>query len=94
MVPFPELRLTVLAMVQSRGGAASQDGRSSRRYLVEIAMSAPGRVEGKVCAVGQSCSSPFSGWLDLLRLLEPGDPDPTSTRAGASGLEGGLVDGP
>lgn len=93
VVPFPEPCLTLLSVVQLRGGADSQDGRSSRRYLVKIATSAPGRVEGTVCAVGQSRSSPFSGWMDLLRLLEPGDPGPTGTRAEASGLEGGLVNG-
>lgn len=46
------------------------------RFVVELDMDQDGRVSGQVAAAG-SPSTPFSGWLELLRLLEDRADDTT-----------------
>lgn len=41
------------------------------RFVVEVVPTADGRVEGTV-RQGRAQPVSFCGWLDLLRLLEPG----------------------
>jgi hypothetical protein len=45
-----------------------------KRFVVEIVPTADGRVVGTVHDGGGPVA--FSGWLDLLRLLEPPGPPP------------------
>ena len=42
------------------------------RFVVEVLPTADGRVEGTVLCQGRAQPVSFYGWLDLLRLLEPG----------------------
>jgi hypothetical protein len=41
------------------------------RYVVELRRTPDDRVEGVVLPEGCEVGSPFSGWLELLSLLEP-----------------------
>lgn len=41
------------------------------RYVIELRRTADDRVEGVVLPEGEEVASPFSGWLELLSLLEP-----------------------
>jgi hypothetical protein len=41
------------------------------RYVIELRRTADDRVEGVVLPEGGEVGSPFSGWLELLSLLEP-----------------------
>lgn len=45
------------------------------RFVVEIRPTPDGRVVGTVSRPGSADHVPFSGWMDLLRLLEPRTPD-------------------
>jgi len=55
------------------------------RFVLDLRHTEQG-VEGEVTREGAAAAEPFSGWLDLLRLLEvrdpsmpsPPEPDPTS----------------
>jgi hypothetical protein len=40
------------------------------RILVELRRDATGAVEGSITSEGSDEAEPFSGWLELLRLLE------------------------
>jgi hypothetical protein len=53
------------------------------RFLVELTRGAGGRVSGQVAAA-DGPPAPFSGWLELLRLLEDG--------MGAHGRDGSVPD--
>jgi hypothetical protein len=46
------------------------------QFLLEIERDGDARVAGEVTAAGGH-PTPFSGWLELLRLLEEGLHDPT-----------------
>lgn len=69
----------------------SIDGQPARRYVVEILAGEPRRPEGTVWREGHVDPSPFSGWMDLLRLLEPAgwDGAPATTIAGLGASDGG-----
>jgi hypothetical protein len=41
------------------------------RYVVELQRTPDDRVEGVVLPEGCEVGAPFSGWLELLSLLEP-----------------------
>ncbi len=43
------------------------------RFVLDLRHTEQG-VEGEVLREGAAAAEPFSGWLDLLRLLEVGDP--------------------
>jgi hypothetical protein len=43
------------------------------RFVVDLRHTDQG-VEGEVLREGSAVAEPFSGWLELLRLLEVGDP--------------------
>jgi hypothetical protein len=43
------------------------------RFVVDLRPTDQG-VEGEVLREGSAVAEPFSGWLELLRLLEAGDP--------------------
>jgi hypothetical protein len=43
------------------------------RFVVDLRHTDQG-VEGEVLREGAAAAEPFSGWLELLRLLEVGDP--------------------
>lgn len=47
----------------------------AQRFVVEIRPTADGRVVGTVARNGTGDVVTFSGWMDLLRLLEPRSPD-------------------
>lgn len=47
----------------------------TERFLVEIRPTADGRVVGTVRRPDTADVVAFSGWMDLLRLLEPRSPD-------------------
>lgn len=53
--------------------------QDSERFVVEIRPTEDGRVVGTVGRPGTDDVVSFSGWMDLLRLLEPRSPD-TVTR--------------
>lgn len=46
------------------------------RFVVEVHRTGAGGVEGLVTPEGSSESHHFSGWLELLRLLEPAELSP------------------
>lgn len=56
-----------------RGERPLPQGRPVQ-FLVELSNDADGRVSGHVAA-GDRPPAPFSGWLELLRLLEGGVDD-------------------
>jgi hypothetical protein len=41
------------------------------RYVIELRRTPDDRVEGVVLTEGHEVGAPFSGWLELLSLLEP-----------------------
>jgi hypothetical protein len=43
------------------------------RFVVDLRPNDQG-VEGEVLREGSAVAEPFSGWMELLRLLEVGDP--------------------
>jgi hypothetical protein len=43
------------------------------RFVLDLRHTDQG-VEGEVLREGSAVAEPFSGWLELLRLLEAGDP--------------------
>ena len=43
------------------------------RFVLDLRHTEQG-VEGEVIREGAAAAEPFSGWLELLRLLEVGDP--------------------
>jgi hypothetical protein len=47
----------------------------TERFVVEIRPTEDGRVVGTVGRPGAGEVVAFSGWMDLLRLLEPRSPD-------------------
>ncbi len=47
----------------------------TERFVVEIRPTDDGRVVGTVGRPGTDDVVTFSGWMDLLRLLEPRSPD-------------------
>jgi hypothetical protein len=49
--------------------------QDTERFVVEIRPTADGRVVGTVARPGTGDVESFSGWMDLLRLLEPRSPD-------------------
>lgn len=49
--------------------------QGTERFVVEIRPTDDGRVVGTVGRPGSADPVPFSGWMDLLRLLEPRTPD-------------------
>ncbi|MCX6462463.1 MAG: hypothetical protein NTW05_02550 [Pseudonocardiales bacterium] len=48
---------------------------AAERFVVEIRPTEDGRVVGTVGRPGTDDVVTFSGWMDLLRLLEPRSPD-------------------
>ena len=57
--------------------SATADRPGVRRFVVEISPGAPdGRITGTVRPADSGDAVAFSGWLDLLRLLEPVPADP------------------
>ena len=48
------------------------------QFVVAIRPTADGRVVGTVARPGHDEVVSFSGWMDLLRLLEPRSPDAVS----------------
>jgi hypothetical protein len=55
--------------MRASGGAAPPPGDTAR-YTLELRYTACG-VEGRLTRDGVAEPESFSGWLDLLRLLEP-----------------------
>ncbi|GAA2547951.1 hypothetical protein [Pseudonocardia hydrocarbonoxydans] len=51
------------------------DEAAGERFVVDIRPTPDGRVVGTVGRTGSAEVVPFSGWMDLLRLLEPRTPD-------------------
>jgi hypothetical protein len=47
------------------------------RFVLDLRHTNQG-VEGEILREGAAAAEPFSGWLELLRLLEVGDPSITS----------------
>jgi hypothetical protein len=56
--------------VTNRSTVARDQGVRVVRILVELSRDASGAVEGSVISEGSDEAEPFSGWLELLRLLE------------------------
>jgi hypothetical protein len=58
--------------VSPEGEGTVDDGDGdAERFVVEIRPTADGRVVGTVGRAGTEDVVSFSGWMDLLRLLEP-----------------------
>ncbi|MBW0093327.1 hypothetical protein I4I73_13530 [Pseudonocardia sp. KRD-184] len=55
--------------------AAMEVDAVGERFVVEIRPTPDGRVVGTVGRPGSADRVPFSGWMDLLRLLEPRAPE-------------------
>jgi hypothetical protein len=63
--------------------AASQ--RSPVRFVLELTPAEQGRVEGALVREGNDERQPFSGWLELLRLLEGAVGDSPGDQHGSGG---------
>jgi hypothetical protein len=60
-------------------------GADRRRFVVDLVAVGEG-VEGTVRSEDDPCPTPFSGWLELLRLLEAHEGTrPPSSDAGSGG---------
>jgi len=58
------------------------------RFVVELVDVAGGRVEGRVFTASGSDPRPFSGWLQLLELLEPQVTEGDAAASGATTTTG------
>ncbi|HEY2706184.1 MAG TPA: hypothetical protein VGL20_21080 [Candidatus Dormibacteraeota bacterium] len=52
--------------------------RSAVRYVIDLRRTADNRVEGLLRRGGAVHAMPFSGWMELLSLLEPPPLDPAA----------------
>ena len=59
--------------------------RSPVRLVLELIPAEHGRVEGVLMREGTDEREPFSGWLDLLRLLEGAADDSPGDQLGSGG---------
>lgn len=55
------------------------------RFVLELIPAEHGRVEGVLVREGNDERQPFSGWLDLLRLLEGAAGDSPGDQHGSGG---------
>jgi hypothetical protein len=73
------------------GGASIADTTRRRRevpavrYVIELRRTPDDRVEGHLIAEGAAAPAPFSGWMELICLLQP-PPEPSQN----GHLEGAL----
>ncbi|GII04658.1 hypothetical protein [Planobispora takensis] len=44
------------------------------RFILDLHYTSDGDVYGRLTPQGAGAAQPFTGWLDLLRLLEPSGP--------------------
>jgi hypothetical protein len=57
------------------------------RFVLELIPAEHGRVEGVLVREGNDERQPFSGWLDLLRLLEDAAGDSPGDQHGSGGRD-------